>query len=105
MQDQFDCHRSNWYSVGRGRQPARVRRQAHPRWPPSTPAAARNPAERGWFMMCTPDGAGCALTAPGRGFASVADALRVGEALGAYLNSPAAADLEAPARGEALEQL
>jgi hypothetical protein len=56
-------------------------------------------------MMCTPDGAGCALAAPGRGFASVADALRVGEALGAYLNSPAAADLEAPARGEALEQL
>ena len=56
-------------------------------------------------MMCTPDGAGCALAAPGRGFASVADALRVGEALGAYLNSPAAADLEAPARGEALEAL
>ena len=41
----------------------------------------------------------------GRGFASVSDALRVGRALGAYLNSPAAADLEAPARGEALEQL
>ena len=56
-------------------------------------------------MMCTPDGAGCALAAPGRGFASVDDALRVGEALGAYLNSPAAADLEAPARGEALEAL
>ena len=55
--------------------------------------------------MCTPDGAGCALAAPGRGFASVDDALRVGEALGAYLNSPAAADLEAPARGEALEAL
>jgi hypothetical protein len=32
-------------------------------------------------MMCTPDGAGCALAAPGRGFASVADALRVGRAL------------------------
>ena len=29
-------------------------------------------------MMCTPDGAGCALAAPGRGFASVSDALRVG---------------------------
>ena len=69
-------------------------------------------------MMCTPDGDGCALAAPGRGFASVddalqagrgfasvSDALRVGRALGAYLNSPAAADLEAPARGEALEQL
>ena len=27
--------------------------------------------------MCTPDGTGCALAAPGRGFASVADALRV----------------------------
>jgi hypothetical protein len=65
-------------------------------------------------MMCTPDGSGCALAAPGGGFASVADgrafasmsdALRVGQALGAYLNSPAAADLGAPARGEALEQL
>jgi hypothetical protein len=68
--------------------------------------------------MCTPDGAGCALAAPGGGFASVADALqagrafasmsdalRVGQALGAYLNSPAAADLESAARGEALEQL
>ena len=56
-------------------------------------------------MMCTPDGSGCALAAPGGGFASVADALRVGRALGAYLNSPAAADLGAPARGEALEAL
>src|SRR6202167_3376276 len=56
-------------------------------------------------MMCTPDGSGCALAAPGGGFASVSDALRVGRALGAYLNSPAAADLEAPARGEALEAL
>src|ERR1700691_72696 len=56
-------------------------------------------------MMCTPDGSGCALAAPGGGFASVADALRVGRALGAYLNSPAAADLGGPARGEALEQL
>jgi hypothetical protein len=56
-------------------------------------------------MMCTPDGAGCALTAPGGGFASVADALRVGRALGAYLNSPAAAGLDGPARGEALEAL
>jgi Domain of unknown function (DUF222) len=55
--------------------------------------------------MCTPDGAGCALAAPGRGFASVADALRIGRALGAYLNSPTAADLEGPARAEALEQL
>jgi hypothetical protein len=56
-------------------------------------------------MMCTPDGSGCALAAPGRAFASVADALRVGQALGAYLNSPAAADLDGPGRGEALEQL
>ena len=55
--------------------------------------------------MCTPDGSGCALAAPGRGFASVADALRVGRALGAYLNSPAAADLDGPGRAEALEQL
>jgi hypothetical protein len=56
-------------------------------------------------MLCTPDGAGCALAAPGGGFASVADALRAGRALGAYLNSPAARDLDGPARGEALEQL
>ena len=56
-------------------------------------------------MMCTADGSGCALAAPGGGFPSVADALRVGRALGAYLNSPAAADLQGPARGEALEQL
>jgi len=55
--------------------------------------------------MCTPDGAGCALAAPGRGFASVADALRVTRAAAAYLNSPAAADLDGPACGEALEQL
>jgi Domain of unknown function (DUF222) len=56
-------------------------------------------------MLCTPDGAGCALVAPGGGFASVADALRVGRALGAYLNSPAAGDLDGPARAEALEAL
>ena len=55
--------------------------------------------------MCTPDGSGCALAAPGGGFASVADALRVGVAFARYLNSPAAADLEGAARGEALEQL
>jgi hypothetical protein len=80
--------------------------------------------------MCTPDGAGCALAAPGGpfagaagapqggrasasvsdavqagGFASVSDALQVGRALGAYLNSPAADNLEAPARADALEQL
>jgi hypothetical protein len=35
----------------------------------------------------------------------VADALRVGRALGAYLNSPPARDLEGPARAEALEAL
>jgi Domain of unknown function (DUF222) len=56
-------------------------------------------------MMCTADGSGCALAAPGGGFASVADALRMGRALGSYLNSPAARDLDGPARGEALEQL
>ena len=64
--------------------------------------------------MCTPDDPGCALAAlggglagaqAGRAFASVADALRVGHALAGYLNSPAAADLDGPARGEALEQL
>jgi hypothetical protein len=68
--------------------------------------------------MCTPDGLGCALAAAGTGFASVADALqadrafasvadalRIGHALAAYLNSPAAADLNGPGRGEALEQL
>ena len=56
--------------------------------------------------MCTPDGAGCALAAPGRGFASVADALRViGRDLGTYLNSAAADGLDGPARAEALEQL
>ena len=69
-------------------------------------------------MMCTPDGSGCALAAPGggfagaadalqagRGFASASDALRAARAAADYLNSPPAADLEAPARGEALEQL
>jgi Domain of unknown function (DUF222) len=56
-------------------------------------------------MMCTPDGSGCALAAPGAAFASVADALRAIRAAAVYLNSPAAADLQSPARGEALEQL
>ncbi len=56
-------------------------------------------------MMCTADGSGCALAAPGGGFASVADALRVGLAVARYLNSPAAAGLEGAARGEALEAL
>jgi Domain of unknown function (DUF222) len=55
--------------------------------------------------MCTADGSGCALAAPGGGFPSVADALRVSRAAAAYLNSPAAADLQGPARGEALEAL
>ncbi|HMD24768.1 MAG TPA: DUF222 domain-containing protein, partial [Streptosporangiaceae bacterium] len=55
--------------------------------------------------MCTPDSSGRALAAPGGSFASVADALRVGRALGTYLNSPAAGDIDGPARGEALEQL
>ena len=48
--------------------------------------------------MCTADGAGCALAASGAGFESVADALRAARAAAAYLNSPAAADLGAPAR-------
>ena len=56
-------------------------------------------------MVCTADGSGCALAAPGGGFPSVADALRVGRAVAAYLNSPAAGDLEGRARGEALEAL
>ena len=69
-------------------------------------------------MMCTPDGAGCALAAlggglagaarslpAGRAFATVADALRAAQAAAVYLNSPAADGLETPARGEALEQL
>jgi Domain of unknown function (DUF222) len=55
--------------------------------------------------MCTADGSGCALAAPGGGFASVADALRVTSAAAVYLNSPAAADLDGLARAEALEQL
>ena len=49
-------------------------------------------------------GAGC-CTASGAGFRDVAQALRAGRAFAAYLNSPAAGDLEGPARGEALEQL
>src|ERR1700722_15276939 len=56
-------------------------------------------------MMCTPDGTGCALAVPSERFASMADALRVGRAVAGYLNSPAAGDLDGPARGEALEQL
>jgi Domain of unknown function (DUF222) len=56
-------------------------------------------------MMCTADGSGCALAAPGGAFASMADALRVGRAFARYLNSPPAGDLEGAARGEALEQL
>jgi hypothetical protein len=56
-------------------------------------------------MMCTQDGTGCALSSPGGGFGSVADALRVTRAAAAYLNSPPARDLDGPARGEALEQL
>jgi hypothetical protein len=64
--------------------------------------------------MCTLDGSGCALAAPGGpvagaaqegGFAGVGDALRAARAAAAYLNSPPAADLEAPARADALEQL
>ena len=55
--------------------------------------------------MCTPDGTGCALAAPGRGFASVADALGVTGAAARYLNSAAADGLDGPGRAEALEQL
>jgi hypothetical protein len=49
-------------------------------------------------------GAGC-CSASGAGFASVAQALRAGRAVAVYLNSPAAAGLDGPARGEALEAL
>jgi hypothetical protein len=56
-------------------------------------------------MICTAVGSGCALPAPGGGFASVADALRVTRAAAVYLNSPPAAGLAGPARAEALEQL
>ena len=38
--------------------------------------------------MCTADGTGCALAAPGGGFASVGDALRVGRALGSVPELP-----------------
>jgi hypothetical protein len=66
-------------------------------------------------MMCTPDGAdpgsclpgagaGC-CTASGAGFRDVAQALRAARAAASYLNSPPAADLDGPARGEALEAL
>src|SRR3984957_479659 len=55
--------------------------------------------------MCTADGSDCALAAPGGSFASVADALRVTSAAAAYLNSPAAGDLDGAARADALEQL
>ncbi len=55
--------------------------------------------------MCTADGSGCALAAPGGAFASVADALRVTSAAARYLNSAAADGLDGPARAEALEQL
>ena len=66
-------------------------------------------------MMCTPGGAdpgdgfpgagAVCCTASGAGFRDVAQALRAARAAAGYLNSPAAADLEAPARAEALEQL
>ena len=49
-------------------------------------------------------GAGC-CTASGAGFGSVAQALRAARAAAAYLNSEAAAALDGPARGEALEAL
>jgi len=47
--------------------------------------------------------AGCAVAEPG--FRNVAQAVRAGLAVAEYLNSPAAAELEGRARGEALEQL
>ena len=51
-------------------------------------------------------GAGAGCCAGSRtGFRSVADALRAARAAAAFLNSPAAADLDGPARGEALEAL
>jgi Domain of unknown function (DUF222) len=48
--------------------------------------------------------AGC-CAASGVGFASVAQALRAARAAAVYLNSPPAAGLDGPARGQALEQL
>jgi hypothetical protein len=44
--------------------------------------------------MCTPDGTGCALAAPGAGFGSVADALRAADsarAIRGYREYPALA--------------
>jgi hypothetical protein len=49
-------------------------------------------------------GAGC-CTASGAGFGSVAEALRAGRAVAAYLNSPPARELDGRARGEALEAI
>ena len=66
-------------------------------------AARTQPTEtgRGWFSVCTSDDPGFGSA----GFGSVAEALHAGEALADYLNSPAADDLDAAARGEALVAL
>ena len=52
--------------------------------------------------MCTDDSSGPGPGRAGAGFASVAEALRAGQAMTDYLNSPAARDLDGPACGEAL---
>src|SRR6266567_7606142 len=74
-------------------------------------AGDRHPGERhpegGWFRMCTadgaPDGRGFGSGGlGGAGFGSVAEALRAGDMVVEYLNSPAAGELEGAACGEAL---
>jgi hypothetical protein len=49
-------------------------------------------------------GAGC-CAASRAGFRSIADALQASRAAATYLNSPTAADLDAPPRADALEAL
>jgi hypothetical protein len=68
-------------------------------------AAAGAAPGRGVFHDVHARRGGMRPDGPGGGVASVADALRVGRALGAYLNSPSARDLDGPARGEALDAL
>jgi hypothetical protein len=52
--------------------------------------------------MCTADGAPDGMGFGSVGFGSVAEALRLGDAVAEYLNSPAAAELDGTACGEAL---
>src|ERR1700676_1854123 len=55
-----------------------------------------------WSGMCTADGVPGDTGFSSAGFSSAAEALRAGVALADYLNSPAGADLEPAALGEAL---